>query len=291
MIQTPVIAHGPWWRGVRALLVVVSRASLLVIAAMLLFPDAWPWVVPDFGNPLRLARAFATFSLAPGVTAWLIGRVFAGRLSVEDGTLVVERLDKRVEIPCTAIRRLAPWTLPLPAGGVSLQLASGRWFPWGLQIADPVALGEGLAEAGASDDLRREARTPAAVYARSTTSARHWTDHPAFKLVLFALVPTLPVFRLHQWVAYGGTFGEYYMYGLRAYLLAFAIYWVWSIVQLVLFAAILRTALEPIVIVTAWTAPARTPAARRVVEAAHRLLFYGGVVAFLGRLYLQSLGS
>lgn len=285
----PMIAHGRWWRVARAALVVLSRASLLVIAVMILFPESWPGA-PTLGNPLRLARVFTTWCLLPELAAWVIGRVFTGTCAVAHGTLVLERLHERVEIPCASVQHLAPWTVPLPGGGVSLRLGSGRWFHWGLQIADPPALAEALADGGAPDEVRRAARNPAAIYARSTGLWRRWPDHPAFKFVAFALVPTIPVFRLHQWVAYGGTFGEYYTYGLRAYLLAFAIFWVSMIVHLVVFAAVVRAVLEPLVIGSAWAAPAATSGVRRAVEAVARLVFYGGVVAFLALLYLQSRG-
>lgn len=285
-----MIAHGTWWRIVRALLVVLSRASLLVLATMILFPERWP-TDPNLGNPLRLGRIFLTWCGLPGLAAWLLGRLFAATWVVTDGTLILERLHERVEIPCASIQQVAAWTLPLPAAGVSLRLGSGRWFRWGLEIPDPAAFAAALADGGASDELHRTARDPAAVLARSRALTTRWFDHPAFKFVAFALVPGIPIFRLHQWVAYGGTFGEYYMYGLRAYVLAFAIYWVSVMVHLVVFAAVIRTALEPIVMIVAWIAPARTLGLRRVVEAAARLLFFGGVFAFLGRLYLQSLGG
>jgi apolipoprotein N-acyltransferase len=286
----PMIAHGRWWRAARGSLVVLSRASLLVLAAMVLFPESWPGA-PNLGNPLRLARVFATYCLLPEIAAWGLGRVFAGTCAVANGALVLERLHERVEIPCASIRRVVPWKLPIPGAGVSLQLGSERWFRWGLQVPDPPAFTEALFDGGAADDVRHAAQSRAAIYARSTGQSTGWTDHPVFKFVIFALVPAIPVFRLHQWVAYGGTFGEYYVYGLRAYLLAFAIYWSSVIVHLVLFAAVIRVVLEPIVMVSAWTVPARTAGVRRIVEAAGRILFYGGVLAFLGRLYLQSRGA
>jgi hypothetical protein len=49
--------------------------------------------------------------------------------------------------------------------------------------------------------------------------------HSAFKYVVYSLVPALPLFRVHQWIASGGTFGEYYAFGFKAYLLGFAVYW------------------------------------------------------------------
>jgi apolipoprotein N-acyltransferase len=105
---------------------------------------------------------------------------------------------------------------------------------------------------------------------------------------VFALVPALPVFRLHQWIAYGGTFGEYYAYGLRPYAIAFAIYWGTAVIYLVLWAALLRVLLEPLVVAAAWLAPARALGVRRAVETVDRVLYYGGVPLFLGRLFLRS---
>ncbi len=284
-----MIAHGLWWRVARAVLFLVSRGSLVIMAVMILFPEMWP-SAPDLANPLRLARVFAKFCIAPGLMEWLMGRLFAGKFTIDDDKLVLERLDARVEIPCSSIRRVAPWIVPLPGSGVSLQLASGRRFHWSLQVDDPPALAEAIARAGAAAEVQRNSQEPAAIYAGSLHMARHWVDHPVFKFLVFAVVPTIPIFRLHQWVAYGGTFGEYYIYGLRAYLLGFAIYWGSAVVHLVLFAAVLRIVLEPIVIISARVVPARTMTVRRVVEATGRALYYGGVIAFLGRLYLQSLG-
>jgi apolipoprotein N-acyltransferase len=105
---------------------------------------------------------------------------------------------------------------------------------------------------------------------------------------LFALVPTLPLFRLHQWIAYGGTFGEYYTYGLEAYLLGFAIYWATLTIDLVLYAAALRVVAEAVALPATYLAPARAERVRRVVEVANRVFYYGGVPALLLRHFLSS---
>ena len=129
---------------------------------------------------------------------------------------------------------------------------------------------------------------PAALYARSrNTTSRRWY-HPVFQFLVFALVPALPLFRLHQWVAYGDTFGEYYSYGLKAYLLGFAIFWVGFTIDLVLYAAALRAVAETMVLAAAYVAPSRVAAVRRAAEIAHRILYYGGVPALLIRLFLSS---
>src|SRR5690606_24646196 len=129
---------GLWWRVVRASLVVLSRTSLLVIATMVLFPESWPGA-PNLGNPLRLVRVFTKYCLLPELAAWALGRIFSGTWAVTDGTLILERLRARVAIPCASIRRVVPWAVPIPGPGVAIQLASERWFPWGVQVADPAA--------------------------------------------------------------------------------------------------------------------------------------------------------
>ena len=79
----------------------------------------------------------------------------------------------------------------------------------------------------------------------------------------------------------GGTFGEYYTYGLSAWLLGLAIWWAaWSI-GLMLFAAALRTASEAATLLALWWRPSQAAAVRRGVEWLARAAFYLGVPAWL----------
>lgn len=238
-------------------------------------------------NQLRLTRVFAGVCLAPGVAAWLLERAFAVRLLIQNGQLIVERRRQRIEIPCDAIDRVVPWTVPLPSSGVWLRLRSGRRFRYGLQVADPIALIEALAQAGAAEPARGAPEHWIATYARSKNRAAPRWYHLALKFVGFSLVPTLPLFRLHQWIAYGGTFGEYHTYGLQAYLLAFGIYWATFTVYVVLYAAALRAVAETVALAATWVTPARAASVRRVVEIADRCLYYGGVPLLLIRPFLS----
>ena len=43
-------------------------------------------------------------------------------------------------------------------------------------------------------------------------------DHPLVKFVLLPLLLAIPAFRLHQHIAFGSSFGEFYSFGLAAYL-------------------------------------------------------------------------
>jgi apolipoprotein N-acyltransferase len=274
------MAYASFWRVVVAVLVTIRRAGLLAMVFAMLFLET------RLDNPLRLLRTFVVVGVAPGVAAWLLARAFAARIAIDGRVLRVQRRDEHVEIPCESIVGVVPWTVPLPGDGLWLRLKSGRLFRYGLQVPDPVALIEGLADAGAAETVREAARHPSAVYGRSRP---RWSWYrPLFEYALLALVPTIPLFRLHQWVAYGGTFGEYYTYGLQAYLLGFAAYWWTFTIHLVLYAAVLRTIAEAIVLPAAWLAPGRVDGVRTIVEWAYRLLYFGSVPAFLIRMAMLS---
>ena len=281
-MNAPAIAYSPFWRVVTGVLVALSRGSLLVMLVALLFFET------PLENQLRLFRTFVALSLAPGTAAWLLARAFAATVAVADGLLVIERRDRRIEIPCEAIAGVVPWMIPLPAGGLWIRLRSGRRFDDGLQVSDPIALAEALADAGAPEAVRTVAHHPAALYARSRFGAPRRWYHPLLAFVAFALVPAVPLFRLHQWIAYGGTFGEYYTYGLQAYLLGFVIYWATFAIYLVLYAAVLRAAAEIVVWLTARVAPEGVTRVREIVEKARRILYFGGVPAFLLQVALSA---
>jgi apolipoprotein N-acyltransferase len=101
------------------------------------------------------------------------------------------------------------------------------------------------------------------------------------KFALFPLLLALIAFRLHQVIAFGGTFGEYYSYGLAAYLTGLLIWWAsWSI-GLMLFAAVLRVAIETAVVFAMALRYAHTAALRDALEWLGRSAFYLGVPAWL----------
>jgi apolipoprotein N-acyltransferase len=274
MSTTPAdaIAYPPPARIAAAALTVVAKGSPLLLLVLLFFFDT------PLQNQLRLIRVFTAVCLVPTIAASLLRRAFAATAAVNEEAVIVQRRAERVEAPRGAIAAVEPWTVPLPEAGVSLRLRSGKRLRYGLAVADPVALIDALAAAAP----RRDApgyRT--ALYARAKSAARRWWQHPLFKYVAFALAPTVPLFRLHQWIAYGGTFGEYYTYGLQAYLLAFAIYWATTIISLVLYASALRAVAEPIAFVSAHIAPGHAATARIAIERTVAILYFGGVPLFL----------
>ena len=85
---------------------------------------------------------------------------------------------------------------------------------------------------------------------------------------------------MHQRIAFGGTFGEYYTYGLAAWLTGLLVWWAaWSI-GLMLLAAALRIVVETAhVAVLRW--PARARAVRGTLTTVSRVVFYIGLPAWL----------
>jgi len=162
----------------------------------------------------------------------------------------------------------------------------GRRFRYELQVSDPIAVIEALADAGAPEHVRTAARHPVAIYARWKHSASRRWNHPALKFLVFALVPTLPLFVFINGSPTALTFGEYYTYGLTAYLLAFAVYWATYTIYLCSMRRPARRRRDGRVrrriprTVTAATA-------RRTVEIADGILYYGGVPVLLILMFLR----
>ena len=186
-----------------------------------------------------------------------------------------------------SIAAVTPWILPIPATGLWLTLDSGRRWPQGIALTDPPALTDALVRAGARSALAELFIGRAAAYMRVRLAVpRKAIDRIALKFVLFPLVPALPAFRLHQHIAFGGTFGEYHTFGLQAYLTALAIWWATWAIHLAMFAAALRVAIEAGTWMSLALRPASAIDVRRTLEFLGRLAFYVGVPAWLAIRFL-----
>lgn len=231
---------------------------------------------------LSQLRLFAMAVVAPAVAAWAIGRAFAAQLRVEDGMWVLEQRRQRIELPLASVAALRPWRIALPGSGVDVRLAEGPRWTRGLALARPQSLLRLLAAGGAS--VRWEGRFAAAwaEWAQARADAhRRRLDHPLAKFALLPLLLALVAFRLHQVIAFGGTFGEYYSYGLGAYLTGLLIWWAsWSI-GLMLLAAVLRIGIEIAVAAAAILRATQAAAVRDALEWLGRAAFYLGVPAWL----------
>ncbi len=265
----------PFWRLLVALLRVVARGGLLWMALQVLTNDGTPI------NPIAQVWMFAGLVLLPEAAAWSLMRAFAATLRIEGGALVLEQPSRHIEIACSDIVDTRPWRLPLPSGGVQLRLAAG---PWRHAIAgvDPQRLIERLRAAGATAISEDASASRAAILGHALHSTRHrLLDHPAFKFGLFPLLPALPAFRLHQVIAYGGTFGEWQTYGAKAWLLALFVWWASWAVNLAMIAAGLRVLVEAGTLLPLALRPQKTLDVRRMLEIAASVLFYIGVPLWL----------
>lgn len=263
----------PVWRLVTATLVATSLLTLpTYLLALYLLPP-----VP----PIVMVRSFVVGTALPFLVAWAILRTFDGTAEVANGVLVLRRGDLEVEAPAQTIAA-RPWWLPLPDAGLSLRLQSGGRVPFGVAVRDPGPLLAMLETGGA--DAAAARRHPGVVHAATTgpRSPLGWL----LKFVVFGAAPAAVLLYTHQHIAYGGTFGQYYLEGPAAYFSTLFQYWATTVIYLVSYASYLRAVAEVVV----WTAGALRPGwatgARRVVEVACGLAYWGGVPVLLALRYL-----
>jgi apolipoprotein N-acyltransferase len=269
----PVILLSPSWRLVAGTLVFVSLATLptYVLAIFLLPP------VP----PVVMVRSFVVGTALPAIMAWGIERLFGGTADVRDGALRLHRGDLDVEAPCAALAAVRPWWVALPRPGLALRTGAGR-LPVGVALDDPSALLDALASAGV--DVAAARRQPGVVRA-ATRGHRTWRGWVLDFPVLGAL-PASILFYTHQHIAYGGTFGQWYLEGALPYLSTYAQYWATTVILLLSYAAMWRAAAELVVWMAAAIDASWASVARRVVEIACGLAYYGGVPLMLALRYL-----
>ena len=256
------------WRVVAAGLFALSRVSLVWILWLLVNADDPPLTPP------LLARVLLILVALPGAAAWLIGRAFAARATAawEPPGLIVERPGQRLTLPAAELAAPRPWRLPLPEPGLDIARAGGARLPWSIAARDPAALVAALGGDDGHPMLRY-----AHARARVGRGWRYWIG----RYVLFALLPAAVLFNAHQYIAYGGTLGQYYLLGLAAWLTTAAVYWATTSAYLLLWASAWRGALEPLAWLAAWAAPRHTHQVRRAVEWIDRLAVYGGSLAIL----------
>jgi apolipoprotein N-acyltransferase len=260
------------WRAVTGMLSSLAGGSLLVILLALLLSDR-----PV--NPLRLMRLVAALCLVPRLAVLTLRRACTASLRIEADTLVIEQRHRRLDLPVASVAAIEPWLLPLPGSGLWLRLRSGRRWTDGLELEDPTVLIDALAVASGAPGLRQAARHPFVVYARARGARRRSWRRALLEFPIFALVPTIPLFRVHQIIAYGGALGEYYQYSLGAYLAGFAIYWATLTIYLMLYAAALRVPVELLTVAAAALAPTYASAGRRLLDRLAAVLYYVGVPA------------
>jgi len=265
-------------RAVAGALRTVARGGLLWMIAAVALGDA-----ALQSNTLAQIRTFVALFLVPEAAAWCVLRAFAAQARLVDGALVFASGARRLELPLADIAAMRPWRLPVPCAGIALQLADGRPWRYTLAVARPLAFARALAAAGgASIAAAAPAATRLSLYAQLRTPPHaNRLGHPLLKFGLLPLLLAVPAFRLHQHIAYGGTFGEYLTFGLKAWLATFALWWAAWTIAVVLCATAVRAAIEAGTVAGVVLAPNRAVAARRDLERLGLAVLYLGLPGWL----------
>ncbi|MFZ6843603.1 apolipoprotein N-acyltransferase [Undibacterium sp. RuTC16W] len=253
----------------------IARGGLLWMGAMMLFSDTLQ------GNTLAQIRVFTAIFLLPEAIAWCVLFAFAAQLTIENGMLVITRGSQRMEIAVTDIAKADAWRLPVPGAGISLWLNSGERWHYGLALANPSAFIRALRMAG-STATQEDTRSRGTMYVQARLAMRRGRlDQTLVKFVLLPLVLVLPAFHLHQHIAYGSGFGEYYSFGMKAYLMGFALWWAAWTIGVALGGAALRATIEGLALLGALVRPEQAISVRRVLERCGLAILYLGVPAWL----------
>ena len=262
----------PAARLAAGLLRVVARCGLFWMCVSLLRDEALRT------NTLAQVRLFASLFLAPEAACWCIVFLFSAKATIINGRLVLTAGSGSIELALADIAAVRLWRLPFPSHGVSLQLVGGERWRYGLALANPAALATALGAAvGQPLSQRTWGRAVMQAYVHAGAAIRRSRlDSPFARYLLLPLALAIPAFHLQQHIAYGGAFGEYYTYGLKAYLGAFGLWWAaWSI-GVVLSEAVLRALIEAATLLAALVRPMRAVVIR---QGLHR---FGHVALFLG---------
>lgn len=275
LVNDKVTVLPPAARIAAALLRTFARLGLLWMGAAMLLDDALR------ANTLAQMRAFAAVFLAPEAAAWCLLQAFGARLTIEHDTLVLTRGTMRLALAVKDIAAVEIWRLPLPGTGAWLRLTSGPRWHYGIALDHPTHLAHALAAAGGAP-VPPEPPSRLQAYAEACAAVRRGRlDHPLAKFVLLPLALALVAFRLHQYIAYGGTFGEFYTFGLQAYLSTFALWWAAWIIGVTLCAAALRAAIEVGTVLSVLLHPAQTTVMRHGLERIGLAALYMGLPGWL----------
>jgi apolipoprotein N-acyltransferase len=263
----------PIWRLVVAVLIGVGGLTLPTYVLSLVLLSGVP--------PVVMIRSFVVGTLLPLAVAWGLLRAFAGQVGLRGGRIELRRGDVAIDVPPDALAAVLPWWIPLPRPGLWLRLRTGGRVPLGVAVANPSEVLALLASAGV--DTTAASRHPNAVWAATRPMRRWWG--PLLKFVAFGLLPASVLFYTHQHIAYGGTFGQWYLEGPRAWWTTFALYWATTAILLVSYASFWRAGAELVVWITAAAAPGAAATVRRLAEAICAIAYYAGVPALLALRY------
>lgn len=267
----------------RAAIGTLVAASGLSLPAILVVMATWEEPPVAHARTFYQARLFLLFVLTPFLLSRVLRWLCAGRMRAENDRLVLVGRGLRIEVPRASIGRLVPWVVPLPGPGFWLVLRSGQRLRYGFAPRRfvPTLTGLGL------EPSQVPAAHPAIAYAAAKQQVAWRWYHRFVKFGLFPLVPGLLIFRLDQFLRFGGTFGQYYLEGLAPYLENMTLHLAAGWMNCVLWASLWRTLGEPCAFAGAWLAPHRAATIRRITEAGCSLAYYGGIGLMIAYAFLR----
>ncbi|MBA5636971.1 apolipoprotein N-acyltransferase [Duganella sp. LX20W] len=279
-----VAVLSPATRLLAGLLRAGARGGLLWMCLVLLLNEALRT------NTLAQIRLFSMLFLLPEAAAWCVLTACSAQAMVVNGKLALTRGGRRRELALSEVAEVQLWRLPFPGPGLSLRLNTGRRWRYGLALTNADA--RAAARAATAAQLAQSAKSAQAaepsvrgvpqVYAQTSLAiGRSRLDHPLLKHILLPFALALPAFHLYQHIAYGSAFGEYYSFGLKAYLSAFALWWAAWAIGVVLTQTLLRMAISMATLLVALLRPARAIAMRRWLERAGHVALYLGMPGWL----------
>jgi hypothetical protein len=234
--------------------------------------------------PLAVALGILVLSGAPWLAAALLRRALKATVTVGPSEIVVTLRKAQYQIPIASITEIRALKLPLPGPGVAFVMKSGRLFRYRLELADPGAFLSALPIPSAPSASAH----PAVAFGRERALLvrRSWL-FLVFKYGLFPLAFAIIFFRLHQYIVFGGPFGQYRMFGLAAYLKSFAAVWAGTLGQLFVYACVARALAEALAFSLTWAVPSRARFLRRAAEGFCYLAYFGLVPAYVAFLFLR----
>jgi hypothetical protein len=229
-------------------------------------------------HPLALAQGLVLFSAVPLGLVALARRLARARLEISPAHILVESARTRFEIPFSSVKAVEPLRLPLPGSALALVMQSGDRFRQRFELADP---GVFLSALGARlPSAEKALEHPTVRYARARHLGRRRWYWGFVKLFVLPLILTVILFRLHQFIVFGGPFGQYHLFGLGPYLRSFALLWAGTAGGLVVYAAVVRLVAEFLSFFFTYAAPSRDRLIRRVAEIFCLLAYFGLVPAY-----------
>lgn len=259
-----------------ALLQAVAGAGLLWFGYAVLQNDALR------SNTVLQIRQFGALFLVPLAASWCVRQAFAARLTLEDGHLILARGQHRVTLPLADIAALEPWSIALPGPGCHLHLGNGTRWPHALALANPAQLAALIAALAETGIGLADAHPRRSAYLRARLACRFTRlDQPWAKYLLLPFALAFPAYYLHQHIAYGSGFGEYWAFGLKAYAIGLGLWWGAWVIGVTLCGTLLRIALECSTVLAVLLAPGHAPAIRRMLDRGTTLVLFLGLPGWL----------